>query len=69
MISCAFLRIKSSTHILHYPFKVGNNHESKDLEKSTSSAIPIKARADSIIANSRSNISSSSIYFYKGPPN
>ena len=78
MISCAFLQIKLSTRVLHYLFKVGNNseskdlekstssdHESKDLEKSTSSALPVKGRADIIIANSRSNINSN-IYFYKG---
>lgn len=31
MISSASLRIKSSTRILQYPFKVGINHESEDL--------------------------------------
>jgi len=68
MTSCAFLWIKSYTRIIHYPFNIGNNHESEDLEKSASSALLIKVRVDSIIAGSRSN-SSSSIYFYKGSPN
>ena len=42
MISSASLRIKSSTRILQYPFKVGINHESEDLR-------------NSIIVNSRSH--------------
>ena len=42
MISSASLRIKSSTCILQYPFKVGINHESEDLR-------------NSIIVNSRSH--------------